>query len=63
MSGIPEQVLKLTIRVGNEEMHTADQMASALEETAKRIRSGHLSGSIFDVNGNSVGHYWVCCDE
>lgn len=62
MSEILEQRFKLTIHIGNDEMHTADQIASALEVAAKKVRSGHLSGSIFDVNGNSAGHFWVCCD-
>jgi hypothetical protein len=45
--------------MGNEAMQTADDLADALEEVSQLVRDGREKGPIFDLNGNTVGHYGI----
>lgn len=46
----------LEIELGNEAMQTADDVAEALERTARQLRHlDHGEFAIFDLNGNKVG--------
>ena len=53
---------KMEISLGNDAMHTAEQVAMALEAIAKRLRmyypmSKEVQLSIRDGNGNRVGSW------
>ena len=60
--------LEITIRLGNAEMQTGENIADALETIAARLREFYgsddlrewhnLSGGVLDLNGNHVGR-WV----
>lgn len=53
----------LTIELGNDAMHTAEDIARALHKAADSImRRGAYNGTILDVNGNRVGSYTVIID-
>lgn len=48
----------LTIRLGNEAMWDHENVAEALERTARAVRSlTHGDYGIFDLNGNKVGSW------
>jgi hypothetical protein len=49
----------LHIVLGNDEMKSLDDIADALETTAKKLYDGQDSGRIMDTNGNAVGHFKV----
>ena len=56
MTGLKMKTFKLEIRLGNDAMQTAADIAEALERVAVGdIHGGSGSGLIFDYNGNSVG--------
>ena len=48
---------KLEIDSGNAGMSTVDDVAEALDQVARRLHCGVLSGRVMDVNGNSVGTF------
>lgn len=49
---------KLDIELGNDDMRSGPDVATALREVADRIEQGfEASGSITDGNGNTVGEY------
>lgn len=45
------------IHLGNEAMKDKSQIAAALREIAAKLGQGESTGSIYDENGNSVGHF------
>lgn len=47
----------LTIRLGNAEMQTNEDVADALVRTARKVAVGAQHGAIFDLNGNGVGGF------
>jgi hypothetical protein len=57
MAGRTIRRFVVQIEMGNMAMQTSEDIASALEETARKLRTGKLSGSIIDGNGNTVGDY------
>jgi hypothetical protein len=49
---------KVEIEMGNDAMQNGDDIASALEAVAKKIRDdGRWNGFVWDINGNTVGDY------
>jgi hypothetical protein len=50
---------RLRIYLGNAEMESLDHIATALEETAKKLKSGRDEGIIKDINGNKVGEFFI----
>lgn len=50
---------RLEIQLGNDAMQDAQDVARALEATARRMRQGDESGKIMDANGNSVGRFAI----
>ena len=57
----PLESFRLTIKLGNDAMQTALDVAQAIEAVARRLResSGHDQGRIMDANGNSVGSWAI----
>lgn len=51
----------LTIKLGNDAMQSAQDVAHALYEAAEKIaaRGGMRDGRIFDANGSKVGEWNV----
>lgn len=47
----------LTIAVGNDGMSEPVHVAGALRDVAGKVSRGDTSGTITDVNGNSVGTF------
>jgi len=47
----------LSIKMGNAEMQTTEDIRHALREVATEMARGKVSGVILDVNGNTVGRY------
>lgn len=43
--------------LGNDAMQRVDDIARALEDTARKLRAGTLAGKIQDINGNTVGDF------
>ena len=52
-------MFKLEIETTNEafDPYPSDEVANLLEIAAHRVRGGFDSGSLFDTNGNKVGHF------
>lgn len=51
-------VFKLEINLGNSDMNTTEDVMDALRRTANRLeRTRDTEGTVFDRNGNSVGHF------
>lgn len=52
---------RLTIKLGNDAMQTAGDVAHALYEAAEKIDASHVLrvGVIYDANGNRVGTWEV----
>jgi hypothetical protein len=48
---------KLVIRLGNEAMLTADDVARALRGVAEKLENGRAGGHVVDLNGNVVGDF------
>lgn len=62
---------KLTFDMNNaafaDQLHHSEA-ARIIDEVAKRVRAGHESGTVSDVNGNKVGEFAITnipefCDE
>lgn len=54
----------LNIKLGNDNMMGADDVAKALEKLAEKLRySGALEGKIMDANGNNVGEYQFVTED
>lgn len=47
----------LTIRLGNAAMQTGDDVAAALAGVTDSLLAGVTSGTIRDLNGNTVGSW------
>ena len=47
----------LTVKMGNAEMSTPEDIRHALRDVATAISRGKISGVILDANGNNVGTY------
>lgn len=47
----------LSIRLENDAMQTAEDVAQALERVAAKLAVGITEGPVRDVNGNTVGSY------
>jgi DUF917 family protein len=47
----------LTIQLGNAAMQTGEDVAEALARVADSLQGGVQSGTIRDVNGNTVGSW------
>lgn len=54
-----EETLKIEIRLGNVRMQDPDDVADAVENVAKRLRTGYRIGTIRDVNENHVGAFCI----
>lgn len=52
----------LTIETGNAAMQTPLDVAETLKWIAEALCAGRLSGSVFDLNGNTVGRYELTSD-
>lgn len=48
---------KLTITLGDSAMSEPGDVADALERVRGHIHRGRTSGSVMDVNGNTVGEW------
>lgn len=57
MAGRTTRKFVVKIDMGNIAMQTASDVAEALIDVAANLKRGKLSGSIVDVNGNTVGDY------
>lgn len=53
------QKFTVEIRLGNDAMQTDADLADALSSVIDRLDRGTTSGSIKDVNGNTVGRFGV----
>lgn len=57
------QKFTLVIKLGNDAMQTADDIAEALERVAKKVREiptmQDFDGPIMDLNGNKVGVWGI----
>ena len=49
----------LEITLGNDAMQTPEDITDALRRTARKLEAGYRTGSIMDLNGNSVGSYAI----
>ena len=47
----------LSIKMGNAEMQTPEDIRRALREVATEMARGKVSGVILDANGNNGGRY------
>jgi hypothetical protein len=52
-----DETFTLTIEMGNAAMDTREDLASALEKVAEKLRNGRDGGSVVDENGNTVGTF------
>jgi hypothetical protein len=52
------KTFRIRIAMGNAEMQNHHNLASVLHGVAARLDQGAQSGSIRDVNGNTVGRFW-----
>ncbi len=50
-------MFRLELELGNEAMDSHEDVATALEEVAGLVRDYLNSGTIRDINGNTVGHW------
>lgn len=55
----PLDRFELVIELGNDEMQTTSDIASALRSVAKQLDRGKNYGKIMDANGNSVGEFSI----
>lgn len=55
---------RLHIKSGNAALHDEPEreVARLLKQTARRIEGGDTSATLYDINGNPVGHYWLAYD-
>lgn len=51
-------MFRLTIKLGNAEMQTPEDIAGALRDVADAVEQGRADGFVHDTNGNRVGS-WV----
>ncbi len=47
----------VSIEFGNDAMQTGTDVADALDDIARKLRGGYESGSVRDINGNTVGSW------
>lgn len=58
LEGVEQDTFTLRIRMGNDAVQTAGDIAELLTHTAIRVESsGRVQGNVIDVNGNHVGAF------
>lgn len=50
---------KLEIEMGNAAMLKRRDISDALTDVADKLKCGQAAGTIMDINGNSVGKFWM----
>ena len=55
--------LTLTIEMGNDGMLTSTQLREAVVKASQKMRPGETSGTIRDLNGNTVGKWEITDDK
>lgn len=50
---------RLEIEMGNSEMLKRRDIADALTDVASKLKCGQAAGGIVDINGNTVGKFWM----
>jgi hypothetical protein len=52
-----EGTFTVKIEMGNDAMQSRADLATAMDEISKKLRSGHDYGNVMDENGNKVGEW------